>query len=55
MSKNFENAQQIFNVRPWPKRFLVGRFSFAAMIASAVNSSASITSGWYPYQRWKMN
>ena len=24
-------------------------------IASAVNSWASITSEWYPYQRWKMN
>ena len=55
MNKKLENAQQIFNVRPWTERLLVGRFRFAAKIASAVNSWASITSEWYPYQRWKMN
>ena len=55
MIKKLENAQQIFNVRPWTERLLVGRFRFAAKIASAVNSWASITSEWYPYQRWKMN
>ena len=55
MNKNLENAQQIYNVRPWTERLLVGRFRFAAKIASAVNSWASITSEWYPYQRWKMN
>ena len=55
MIKKLENAQQIFNVRPWNERLLVGRFRFAAKIASAVNSWASITSEWYPYQRWKMN
>ena len=54
MNKKLENAQQIFNVRPWTERSLVGRFRFAAKIASAVNSWASITSEWYPYQRWKM-
>ena len=51
----FENAQQIFNVRPWTQRWLVGSFRFAAKIVSAINSWASITGEWYPYQRWKMN
>ena len=54
-NKKLENAQQIFNVRPWTERLLVGRFRFAAKISSAVNSGASITSEWYPYQRWKIN
>ena len=55
MNKKLENAQQIYNVRPWTERLLVGKFRFAAKIASAVNSWASITSEWYPYQSWKMN
>ena len=55
MNKKLENAQKILNVRPWTERLLVGRFRFAAKISSAVNSWASITSEWYPYQRWKMN
>ena len=55
MNKKLENAQQIFNVRPWTERLLVGRFRYAAKIASAANSWASITSEWYPYQGWKIN
>ena len=38
MNRKLENAQQIFNVRPWTERLLVGRFRFAAKIASAMNS-----------------
>ena len=53
--QKLENAKQIFNVRPWTERLLVGRFRFAAEIASAMNSWASITSEWHPYQRWQMN
>ena len=55
MNRKLENAQQIFNVRPWIERLLVGRFRFAAKIASGMNSRASITSEWYPYQRWQEN
>ena len=44
MNRKLENAQQIFNVRPWIERLLVGRFRFAAKIASGMNSLASITS-----------
>ena len=40
MHRKLENALQIFNVRPWTARLLVGRFRFAAKIASAMNSSA---------------
>ena len=54
-NRKLENAQQIFNVRPWTERLLVGRFRFAAKIASAMNSWASITGEWHPYQSWQMN
>ena len=55
MSRKLKNAQQIFHVRSWIERLLVGRFRFAAKIASGINFWASITSEWYPYQRWQMN
>ena len=55
MNRKLENAQQIFNVRSWIERLLVGRFRSAAKIASGMNSWASITSEWYPYQMWQMN
>ena len=55
MNRKLENAQQIFNVKSWIERLLVGRFRFAAKIASGMNSWASITSEWYPYQRWQKN
>ena len=55
MIRKLENAQQIFNVRSWIERLLVGKFRFAAKIASGMNSWASITSEWYPYQRWQKN
>ena len=54
-NRKLENAQQIFNVRPWTEKLFVGRFRFAAKIASAMNSWASITREWRPYQRWQMN
>ena len=38
MKKELENAQQVFNVRRWTERLLVGKFRFAAKIASAVSS-----------------
>ena len=55
INKKLDNAQQIFNVRPWTERLLVGKFCFASKIASAVNSWASIRSEWYPYHRWKID
>ena len=55
INTKLENAQQIFNVRPWIERLLGGRFRFAANIASGINSWTSITSEWNPYQRWQMN
>ena len=57
MQKNrtLQYAQHIFNVRPWTERLLVGTFRFAAKIASAMNSWASITSDWFPYHGWQMN
>ena len=53
VNNNLENAQQIFNFRPWTERLVVGKFRFAAKIASAVNSWAFITSEWYPYKGGK--
>ena len=50
-----ESAKQMFNVRPWNGKLLVGRCCFAARIASAMSSSASITSEWDPYHRWRLN
>ena len=38
INRKVENAHQIFNVRPWIERLLVGRFRFAAKIASGMNS-----------------
>ena len=55
MNRKLENVQQIFNVRSWIERLLVGRFRCAAKIASGMNSWASITSEWHPYQRWQMS
>ena len=40
---------------PWTGGLLVGRFRFAAKIASAMNSWASVTSEWYPHQKWHVN
>ena len=40
VNNKLENAQQIFNFRPWTERLVVGKFRFAAKIASAVNSWA---------------
>ena len=53
--QKFQNAQKLFNVRPWAKRLLVGRFRFAAKIGSSMKFWAFITSEWYPYQKWQMN
>ena len=55
MNRKPENAERIFNVRPWTQGWLVGRFRFAAKSASAINSWASITSEWHPYQGWQVN
>ena len=55
MNRKFENAQQIFNDKSWVGRLLVGRFRFAAKIASGINFWAPIPSEWYPYQRWPVN
>ena len=55
MNRKLENAQQIFNVGSWIERLLVGRFRFAAKIASGMISWASITSEQYPYHRWQLN
>ena len=55
MNRKLETAQQIFNVRPWTEKLLVGRFRCAAKIASAMNSSASITSEGHPCRRWQVN
>ena len=55
MNRKLDNAQQILNVRPLTERLLVGRSRFAAKIASAMNSGASVTSEWHPYQRRQMN
>ena len=46
MNKKLENAQQVFNVKAWTEKLLVGRFRFAAKIAS--------TNERHPYQRWQM-
>ena len=49
------NAQQMFNVGTWNDRWLVGKFRFAAKMACAINSWASVTSEWLPYQGWQVN
>ena len=55
MNRKLDNAQQILNVRPWTEGWVVGGFRFAAKIACAMNSGASIANEWHPYQRWQMN
>ena len=55
MHRKLENAQPVFNVRPWTAGLLVGRLRFAAKIASVMYSWASITRERHPCQRWKMD
>ena len=55
MHRKLENAQPVFHVRPWTAGLLVGRLRFAAKIASAMYSWASITRERHPCQRWTMD